>query len=188
MSEQLLQQILNELKEMKADQKAMRQDVELVKSQLKETRQDVELINSQLNELRSDQKETQQDVELIKSQLNELKSDQKETRQDVELIKSQLNELKSDQKETRQDIALLKSQIKENTALIRAIRDRQEETDAKLEALTMDVHKLNGFVTEHAGKLDHIVKSQERQDKILESLALRSLEQESELRELKRIK
>jgi len=167
MSEQLLQQILNELKEMKADQKAMRQDVELVKSQLKETRQDVELINSQLNELRSDQKETQQDVELIKSQLNELKSDQKET---------------------RQDIALLKSQIKENTALIRAIRDRQEETDAKLEALTMDVHKLNGFVTEHAGKLDHIVKSQERQDKILESLALRSLEQESELRELKRIK
>lgn len=37
--------------------------------------------------------------------------------------------------------------IKELHQMTRAIHDRQEETDAKLEALTMDVHKLHGEVT-----------------------------------------
>ncbi|WP_260842602.1 hypothetical protein [Siminovitchia fortis] len=44
----------------------------------------------------------------------------------------------------------------------------------------MDVHKVHGEIA----SLKH---GQERQDKILESLAMRSLEQETELRDLKRI-
>ncbi|ERI09756.1 hypothetical protein [Aneurinibacillus aneurinilyticus] len=36
--------------------------------------------------------------------------------------------------------------IKELQQITRAIHDRQEETDAKLEALAMEVHKLHGEV------------------------------------------
>jgi hypothetical protein len=43
-------------------------------------------------------------------------------------------------------------------------------------------------VLEVSEKINEIVSGQERQDKILETLSLRSLEQESELRALKQMK
>lgn len=79
------------------------------------------------------------------------------------------------------ELQSIKSQLDENTQITKTIRDRQEETDAKLENLSMDVHKIKG-------ELLSLKEGQERQDKILESLAMRSLEQETELRDLKRIK
>lgn len=63
-----------------------------------------------------------------------------------------------------------------------AIRDRQDETDAKLEALTMDIHRLNGTVEAIKEDVTELKKGQLRQDKILESLAVRSLEQETDIR------
>lgn len=51
-------------------------------------------------------------------------------------MKSQLGELDS-----------IKSQLAENTQLTKAIYDRQTETDAKLEVLSMDVHKAYGKIT-----------------------------------------
>lgn len=41
----------------------------------------------------------------------------------------------------------VKSQLDENTQMTRAIYDRQEEADAKLEAFSMDVHKAYGKIT-----------------------------------------
>ena len=49
-----------------------------------------------------------------------------------------------------------------------------------LEALTMDVHHATGDVTS-------LKQGQERQEKILGTFALRSLEQETDLRELKHL-
>lgn len=65
--------------------------------------------------------------------------------------------------------------------IVRSIRDRQETTDAKLDALTMEVHKIHGELTS-------IKKEQDRHNKISTSPALHSLEQETELRELKQAK
>lgn len=79
------------------------------------------------------------------------------------------------------DLDHIKSQLNEHTQLFHAIRDRQEETDAKLDALSMTVNYIQGDLTS-------LKEGQERQDRILESLSLRSLEQETEIRELKRIK
>ena len=69
--------------------------------------------------------------------------------------------------------------LKELFQLTKAIIHRQEMTDAKLEALTLDVHKIYGMMVSFQA-------SQERQDKILEMLSLRSLEQEGEIRDLRR--
>ncbi|MBD2868398.1 hypothetical protein [Paenibacillus arenilitoris] len=75
----------------------------------------------------------------------------------------------------------LESGQKELNLIVTAIRDRQDEADARFEALSFDIHRI-------LGELSELKKGQERQDKILEALALRSLEQETDIRELKRIK
>ncbi|MBY0223481.1 MULTISPECIES: hypothetical protein [Sporosarcina] len=78
------------------------------------------------------------------------------------------------------ELTSIKSQLSENTQLTKAIFDRQDEKDAHVEARTLDVHKLHG-------ELASLKRGQERQDKILESLAMRSLEQETDLRDLRRL-
>jgi len=52
--------------------------------------------------------------------------------QKLDLILKKLNSLESGQKELGQ--------------IVRAIRDRQEESDAKLDSLSMDVHHVHGEI------------------------------------------
>ncbi|KZE46231.1 hypothetical protein AV540_01075 [Brevibacillus parabrevis] len=72
----------------------------------------------------------------------------------------------------------------------RALLDRQDETDAKLEALTMEVHQLKGEVAELKQDvavlkqgvaqlqkdMDEVKDGQDRHERVLETLALRALE------------
>lgn len=90
--------------------------------------------------------------------------------------------------------AILQS-IKELQQVTHAIFDRQEETDAKLEALSMDVHHIKGDVAtlkEDVAILKTDVamlkEGQQRHEKILETLALRSIEFETALRGLQKVK
>ena len=101
-----------------------------------------------------------------------------------QLLRKILEEIQS-VKETQN---LTQTQLTETNQIVRAIRDRQENTDAKLESISMDVNKIHGEIISIKETQQLLIQGQERQDKILESLALRSLEQETELRELKRIK
>ena len=69
--------------------------------------------------------------------------------------------------------------------LIRAIHDRQEETDAKLDALSMDVHHIRGEVTSHQKILEQLSENRLRQGQILERLSVRLIEQETDIAILK---
>ncbi|KIO56704.1 hypothetical protein B4064_0153 [Caldibacillus thermoamylovorans] len=75
----------------------------------------------------------------------------------------------------------MQTQLNKTNEIVRAIRHRQEETNTKLDALSMDVYRLHGEVLS-------LKDGQERQERILEKLSLRSIEQEAEIRDLKRIK
>ncbi|WP_153721390.1 hypothetical protein [Sporosarcina cascadiensis] len=69
--------------------------------------------------------------------------------QDIQLVRSELVEVKT-------QLGEVTSQLDENKLIIKAIRSRQTETDAKLEGLTLDVHKMHGDVTAVKEKLSDI--------------------------------
>ncbi len=99
--------------------------------------------------------------------------------------------------------------VQELQQITRAIQNRQEETDAKLESLTLNIAHMQGDMTRmqedmtrmqgdmaemkeelvsvkglvknHDALLEQLLKSQVRQEKILERLSIRSIEQESEI-------
>lgn len=62
-------------------------------------------------------------------------------------MKKEQGAMKDEQLAMREGLVLMQSQIEENTALTKAIRDRQEETDAKLENLVFNMHKQQGDIT-----------------------------------------
>ena len=85
---------------------------------------------------------------------------------------------------------LLLEGMNELRQVTRAILDRQDETDAKLEALTMEVHQLKGEVAELKQDVAELKQDvaelkqdvadlkdgQDRHERVLETLALRALE------------
>lgn len=93
-------------------------------------------------------------------------------------MKSDMNSMKSDILGLKETQELMQLQLGETNAIVRAIRDRQDETDAKLDALGMDVHKLHGELTS-------VKATQDRHEKILDKLATRSIEQEADIHQLK---
>jgi cell division protein FtsB len=90
----------------------------------------------------------------------------------------------------------------ETRVLLNAILERLEIQSAKIDAMQMDIHHIKGDIAELKADLavlkadvsmlkadvTDLKNGQERQDKILESLAVRSLEQETDIRELRRAK
>ncbi|GKV66586.1 MULTISPECIES: hypothetical protein [unclassified Sporosarcina] len=76
--------------------------------------------------------------------------------QDIQLVRSELVEVKTQLGGVETQLGEVTSQLDENTLIIKAIRSRQTETDAKLEGLTLDVHKMHGDVTAVKEKLSDI--------------------------------
>lgn len=150
MSEQLLHQILQKLDHIEVDQASLKTDMQTMKS----------------------------DMQTMKSGMQTMKSGMQTMRSDMEIMKSDMQIMKSDILDLKESQGLMQIQLNETNAIVRAIRDRQEETDAKLDELSMDVHKLHGEIAS-------IKEDQERHEKILEKLSLRSIEQEADIRELK---
>lgn len=96
-------------------------------------------------------------------------------------IKEDLQALKGDFQTLKGDFQTLKAGQSELQQFGHAISDPQEENNLRLEALTMDVHRLTRDIAS-------LKQTQARQEEILETLALRSLEHETDIRILKQAK
>lgn len=66
-------------------------------------------------------------------------------------------------------LELILSRLDELTQITKAIRDRQDETDAKLEALAMDLHKSRGEISEFRDETSLNFKKMDRRVKLIES-------------------
>lgn len=94
------------------------------------------------------------DMKSVKDDIRELKSDVQGLKSDVQTLKSDVHELKSDVQTLKVDVQSLKAGQAELFQLTSAIRSAQELTNAKLEALTMDVRRTEGNVIRIEKKLD----------------------------------
>lgn len=124
---------------------------------------------------------SEQLLQQIIQKLDRIENEQQAMKSEMGSMTSELGSLKSELGSLKETQSLMQSQLSETNAIVRAIRDRQEETDAKLDALSIDVHKLHGELT-------HLKEGQERHERILEKLSLRSIEQETDISALRRAK
>ncbi|GBF76268.1 hypothetical protein PA598K_04723 [Paenibacillus sp. 598K] len=76
---------------------------------------------------------------------------------------------------------LILEQLQEINSIFSAVRNRVDETDAKMDSVSMDLHKVLGYVTA-------LQDGQERHERLLERLALRSIEQETLLENYQKYK
>jgi predicted nuclease with TOPRIM domain len=127
----------------------------------------------------------------------------------LDLLLDKVGRIENDVQELKTDVHSLKSGQSELYQIYRALRDRQDKSDAKLDGMAMDVHRMQGDVTalkevQIAMQSDIAVMRtdiselkegqrvmlsiQQEQQKILERLSIRSVSQEADIAELRRIK
>lgn len=100
-----------------------------------------------LKEILNEVKGIKTEISGIKSEISGMKSEISDIKTDISGMKSEMSSMRSEMTNMKLEITIMNSTLVEHTQLIRAIIDRQEETDAKLENLTMDVHKMHGDIT-----------------------------------------
>lgn len=76
-----------------------------------------------------------------------MKNDIHDVKSELGNVKNDIHDVKSDIHDVKSELHHVKSQLNENTEIIKAILHRQEETDAILDQLTVDVHQLHGEMT-----------------------------------------
>lgn len=77
---------------------------------------------------------------------------------------------------SNEKLDILVEGMNELRLIAHALIDRHDELDAKMEALTMDVHQLKAGVAELKQDVVELKEGQDRHERILETLALRALE------------
>lgn len=81
--------------------------------------------------------------EILKQILQEIK----EIKAEIGDMKVDITDMKVDITGIKADQVTMKSQIAENTQLLKAVIHRQDEFDAKMDGLTLDVAKIHGEVS-----------------------------------------
>lgn len=102
-------------------------------------------------------------------------------------ILEQLNNLSNIQQETNNGIGSLDNKVSSLDAKLDVIEKQVGLNTEKLNTITEEQKQIKQATIDTKEEIHSLKDEQERQDKILESLSLRSLEQETDIRALKRI-
>ena len=115
---------------------------------LKEILHEVKELNHRIGNVENEISNVKYELINVKGDLNDVKSELNDVKGDLNDVKSELNDVKGDLNDVKSELSNIESQLNENTEITKAILHRQDETDAKLDHLTIDVHKLHGEVTQ----------------------------------------
>ncbi|XWN51302.1 hypothetical protein L0P96_08680 [Anoxybacillus flavithermus] len=97
-------------------------------------------IQKELHDIREEQRSIREEQKLIRQE-------QQAIRQEQQAIREEQQAIRQEQQAIREEQQALKNGQKELYDLMNALLHPQDETDAKLEALTMDVHHMRGEMT-----------------------------------------
>jgi uncharacterized coiled-coil DUF342 family protein len=131
-------------------------------------------IVAEMKRMNNGYQELAAEVRDLTSEVRDLRVSHQELAAEVRDLRVSHQELAAEVRDLRVSHQGLLVSHQELTLVVRAVRENQEVTNAKLDALISETRKLSD--------------GQERHEKILQSLTMRSLEQETEIRELRRFK
>jgi len=97
--------------------------------------------------MKDEQRAMRNEQLVMKEEQRAMRDEQVAMKEEQRAMRDEQLAMKDEQITMGERLVLMQSQIEENTTLTKAIRDRQEETDAKLENLTFNMHKQQGDVT-----------------------------------------
>jgi chromosome segregation ATPase len=129
MNEQILMQILSEVKDIRTDQLEM-------KVEIKEMKADIQGIKSEIKEMKAEIKEMKADQLEMKAEIKEIKSEIKEMKAEIKEIKSDQLEMKAEIKEIKVDIQQIKQAVMETNEAVRRIELNQEQQQRIIELLS----------------------------------------------------
>ena len=103
-------------------------------------------LETEIKDLRNGQQQLENEIKNLSDGQKRLKKRCKRFTRWPKTLENEVKNLHDGQKCLEKEQAYLKSGLKELNELMTALLYRQDETDAKLEALAMDVHNIHGEI------------------------------------------
>ena len=153
-------------------------------------KQEITGINEEVTGIKQEITGLNEEVTGIKQEITGLNEEVTGIKQEITGIKQELTEVKQEQQDMKSQMNhrfdTLEVQVghvqKEVTDLKSSVNRMEQATHDDIEAI---LHTMKENQDEFSSKIAKVTISQERQEKTLETLALRSIEQEAKLREKK---
>ncbi|WP_413361399.1 hypothetical protein AA0X71_08670 [Robertmurraya sp. 2P01SA] len=169
--EETLKLILNELKELKEGQQNLKESQQEFKEDLQNLKESQQEFKEDLQNLKESQQEFKEDLQNLKESQQEFKEDlqnlkesQQEFKEDLQNLKESQQELIEGQQELKRDV----SSIKDN--LINGLGPYFEQIEKHIDEQTVELKE-----------------TLEDQQRVIDTLAARSVRHESEIKDFKRI-
>ncbi|ASA95823.1 hypothetical protein [Anoxybacillus flavithermus] len=103
----------------------------------------LQLVNLVQN-LSEDMQWMKQEIQTMKQEIQTMKQEIQTMKQEIQTMKQEMHELKTKVHKQEEDIHWLKEQMKENTAMIKAIRDNQLEQRSLQDAMRHEIAHIRG--------------------------------------------
>jgi len=121
------------------------------------------------------------EIKEIRSDVTTLKSDVAVLKSDISMLKSDVSTLKSDISMLKEKVDILEGKSDEQRDLLSALEHRTEKNTALLHSLAENINYIKG-------DLKRVADNQEKHEKLLERLSLRSIEHEADIAHLRRVR
>src|SRR5699024_7881697 len=112
-----------------------------------------------------------------KDEISAIKNDQASMKDEISAIKNDQASMKDEISAMKDDQMTMKLQLDENTEITKAIHHRQDESDAKLEGLSLNFAKLHGEVVAVKEGINQLSNDQQSINELLgeHEVSIRSL-------------
>lgn len=132
-------------KRLEEEQLTIRKEQEAIRKEQETIRKEQEAIRQEQRAIRNEQEAIQKEQGAIRQEQEAIRQEQQTIRQEQQAIRQEQRILLQGQKRLEEQ-TYLESGLKELNKLMTALLHRQDETDAKLEALATDVHSIHGEI------------------------------------------
>jgi len=132
-----MQWIKQEFQTMKQEVQTMKQEVQTMKQEFQTMKQEIQTMKQEIQTMK-------QDIQTMKQEIQTMKQEIQTMKQEIQTMKEEISELKTKVNKQDADIRWLKEQMKENTAMIKAVRDNQLEQRSIQDAMRHEIAHIRG--------------------------------------------
>lgn len=149
----------------------------------------LDLILQEIVSLKNDVQELKEEQSLMRQDIESLKEEQSLMRQDIENLKAEQLSLKEEQALFRQELADLKSAMNHRFDTLETkfgmLENKFDSLQEQVAINCEDIKELKVGQKELLSRMEKFEQIQERQEKTIDLLARRSIDQEAEIRKIK---
>ena len=142
--EEVLSQILSEMKTMHGDIKEIKGDITVMKGDITAMQGDIKVMKSDITTMQDDIKVMKGDITTMQGDIKVMKGDITTMQGDIKVMKGDITTINNRLDNLENDMAFVKPQVSENTEILKALVHSSQVQKAQIDSIEYNVAHISG--------------------------------------------